>query len=77
MLFDDHVAPEAVRPTVFQQIPPERLQRQLQDAHHWLSGDTSDVFPLVMKRYSYFRQFAPSLLTHLRVALEGVCLGYV
>jgi TnpA family transposase len=56
---------------VFQHIPPERLQRQLQDAHHWLTGDTSDVFPLVMKRYSYFRQFAPSLLAHLPVALEA------
>jgi hypothetical protein len=50
MLFDDTVAPDAVRTTVFQQIPPERLQRQLQDAHQWLTGDTSDVFPLVMKR---------------------------
>jgi hypothetical protein len=50
MLFDDTVAPDAVRTTVFQQIPPERLQRQLQDAHQWLTGDTTDVFPLVMKR---------------------------
>lgn len=71
MLFDDTVAPDAVRTTVFQQIPPERLQRQLQDAHQWLTGDTTDVFPLVMKRYSYFRQFAPSLLAHLPVALEA------
>lgn len=70
-LFDDAVAPDAIRTTVFQHIPPERLQHQLQDAHHWLTGDTSDVFPLVMKRYSYFRQFAPSLLTHLPVALEA------
>src|ERR1044071_3391674 len=71
MLFDDTVAPDAVRTLVFQQIPPERLQRQLQDAHQWLTGDTTDVFPLVMKRYSYFRQFAPSLLAHLPVALEA------
>jgi hypothetical protein len=65
------VAPDAVRTTVVQQIPPERLQRQLQDAHQWLTGDTTDVFPLVLKRYSYFRQFAPSLLAHLPVALEA------
>jgi len=50
MLCDDTVAPDAVRTLVFQQIPPERLQRQLQDAHPWLTGDTTDVFPLVMKR---------------------------
>jgi hypothetical protein len=71
MLFDDTVAPDALRTTVFQQIPPERLQRQLQDAHQWLTGDTTDVLPLVMKRYSYFRQFAPSLLAHFPVALEA------
>jgi Tn3 transposase DDE domain-containing protein/uncharacterized protein DUF4158 len=71
MLFDATVAPDAVRTTVLQQISPERLQRQLQDAHQWLTGDTTDVFPLVMKRYSYFRQFAPSLLAHLPVALEA------
>jgi TnpA family transposase len=71
MLFDDMVASDAIRTMVFEQIPPERLQRQLQDAHQWLTGDTTDVFPLVMKRYSYFRQFAPSLLAHLPVALEA------
>jgi TnpA family transposase len=71
MLCDDTVAAAAVRTTVFQQIPPERLRRQLQEAHEWLTGDTRDVFPLVMKRYRYFRQFAPSLLAHLPVALEA------
>ena len=49
-LFDDTGAPDAVRPMVFQLIPPERLQRQLQDAHQWLTGDTTDVFPLGMQR---------------------------
>ena len=69
-LFNAPVPPEAVRATVFQQIPPERLQAQLTEAQQWLSGDTSAVFPLVMKRYSYLRQFAPPLLEHLPVDLE-------
>ena len=69
-LFNEQVLPEAVRTTVFQQIPPDRLQIQLQEAQQWLSGDTSAVFPLVMKRYSYLRQFAPTLLEHLPVDLE-------
>ena len=69
-LFNEQVPPEAVRATVFQQIPSERLQAQLQEAQQWLSGDTSAVFPLVMKRYSYLRQFAPTLLEHLPVDLE-------
>ena len=46
------------------------LQAQLTEAQQWLSGDTSAVFPLVMKRYSYLRQFAPTLLEHLPVDLE-------
>src|SRR5262249_26691340 len=69
-LFNEQVLPEAVRATVFQQIPPECLQAQLTEAQQWLSGDTSAVFPLVMKRYSYLRQFAPTLLAHLPGELE-------
>jgi hypothetical protein len=69
-LFNEQVQPEAVRATVFQQIPPARLQTQLQEAQQWLTGDTSAVFPLVMKRYSSLRQFAPTLLDHLPVDLE-------
>lgn len=69
-LVDDTVPPEAIRTTVFAQIPSKRLQAQLQEAKHWRTGATSDVFPLVMKRYSYVRQFAPTLLDHLSVALE-------
>jgi hypothetical protein len=44
-LFNEQVLPEAVRTTVCQQIPPERLQTPLQEAQQWLSGDTSAVFP--------------------------------
>jgi hypothetical protein len=55
-LFNEQVLPEAVRTTVFQQIPPERLQTQLQEAQQWLNGDTSTVFPLVMKRYRPYRR---------------------
>jgi hypothetical protein len=57
--------PEAVRTTVFQQMPRERLQAQLQEAQQWLSGDTSAGFPVVRQRYSSLRQCAPTLLEHL------------
>jgi TnpA family transposase len=69
-LCDATVPPEAIRDTVFAHIPLARLQTQLQEAEHWLTGDLSAVFPLVMKRYSYLRQFAPELLAHLPVELE-------
>ncbi|MEE9146329.1 MAG: Tn3 family transposase, partial [Candidatus Tectomicrobia bacterium] len=69
-LFDEAVPHEAIRTTVFDRIPPERLQHQLHQAHQWLSRDTHDVFAWVMKRYSYWRQFAPHVLDHLTFNLE-------
>jgi len=69
-LLNAQVPPDAVRMTVFAAIPPERLHAQMQKAQQWLTGESSAVFPLVMKRYSYFRQFAPQLLDRLPIALE-------
>jgi TnpA family transposase len=69
-LFDESIPPEAIRTTVFDHIPPERLKNQLQQAHQWLSQDSHHVFSWVMKRYSYWRQFAPDLLDHLTFNLE-------
>src|SRR5215510_15156318 len=48
----------------------QRLPAQLQQAQHWLTGESSTVFPLVMQRYSYFRQLAPQCLDRLPIALE-------
>jgi hypothetical protein len=69
-LFDESIPHEAIRTTVFARIPPKRLQHQLHQAHQWLSSDTHHVFAWVMKRYSYWRQFAPYLLDHLTFGLE-------
>src|SRR5215471_12842961 len=69
-LLHAQVPPDAVRTTVLAAIAPERLQVQLQKAQQWLTGESSAVFPLVMQRYSYFRQFAPQLLDRLPIALE-------
>ena len=49
-LCNEQGPPEAVRTTVFQQIPRERLQAQIPEAQQGLSGDTSAVFPLVRQR---------------------------
>src|SRR5439155_17964853 len=69
-LLNEQVPPDAVRMTVFAAIPPERSHAQMQKAQQWRTGESSAVFPLVLKRYSYFRQFAPQLLDRLRIALE-------
>lgn len=70
VLCDPTIPPEAVRPTIFAQLAEERLHKHLQAAQEWLSGATSDVFPLVRHRSSSLRQFAPRLLAPLPVALE-------
>jgi hypothetical protein len=67
---DDTVPPEAIRAAVFAHSPLARLPTQLQEAERGLTADTSDVFPLVMKRSSDLRQCAPRLLDHLAVDLE-------
>jgi hypothetical protein len=69
-LVHEQVLPEAVRPTVLQQMPPERLQSQRQEAPQWLSGTPSAVVPCVRKRSSSLRQLAPTRLEPLPVALE-------
>jgi TnpA family transposase len=69
-LFDESIPHEAIRATVFDHISPQSLQDQLQQAHQWLSRDSHHVFAWVMKRYSYWRQFAPRLLDHLTFNLE-------
>lgn len=69
-LLDEDLPPEAIRSAVFHDLSRDRLHLQLQKAETWLTGDTRDVFPLVMRRYGYLRQFVPSLLDHLPVHLE-------
>src|SRR5262249_44624239 len=69
-LVNEQGQPEAVRATVLQQIPRERLQTPRQEAQPWLHGDTRAVLPLVMKRSSSLRQGAPTLLEQLPVELE-------
>ena len=69
-LFDESIPHESIRTTVFDHIPAELLKSQLQQAHEWLSQDSQHVFSWVMKRYSYWRQFAPHLLSHLTFNLE-------
>ena len=49
-LLHAQVPPDAVRTTVFAAMAPERLQAQLQKAQQWLTGESSAVVPLVMKR---------------------------
>jgi TnpA family transposase len=65
VLLDESVDTETLRSAVFAAVPREKLEQQVIEAGDWLTGGRSHTFPLVVKRFSYLRQFAPSLVDHL------------
>jgi TnpA family transposase len=65
ILLDDAIADEEVRPRLFAAIPREALTQQVEALVEWVTGKASDVFPGVVRRQSYLRQFTPVLLRTL------------
>ncbi len=62
----DEAIPEAeLRQLLFQEVDRERLIEQVTAAEVWLTGKYSHVFNLVLQRFHYLRQFAPTLLESL------------
>jgi len=65
LLLDEEVDPESLRATIFQAIDAETLQAEREEVEEILGNNYSDRFKRVIARYSYLRQFAPSLLKHI------------
>lgn len=65
ILLDDAIADEEVRPRLFAAIPREALTQQVEALVEWVTGKASDVFPGIVRRHSYLRQFTPVLLRAL------------
>jgi TnpA family transposase len=65
VLLDESVGTDTLRSAVFAAVPREKLEQQVVEAEDWLTGGRSHAFPLVVKRFNYLRQFAPSLIEHL------------
>jgi hypothetical protein len=63
---DDDIDDVALRPKLFAAVPRDKLQEQVAGLHDWMSGKRSDVFHGIVRRFSYFRQFSPTM----RSALE-------
>ena len=62
VILDDSIDDSQLRPILFQQIDKDSLSKQVSEVDTWLTDKHSHVFHQVTQRYSYLRQFAPSLL---------------
>ena len=70
LLLDDSVQDGTLRKTVFEEIGREILMSQKETVEVWLNGKHSHVFNLVKERFSYIRQFSPSLLKCIQLNFE-------
>jgi hypothetical protein len=50
---------------LFAAVSRDKLQEQVADFHDWVSGKRSDAFHGIMRRFSCFRQFSPTMLSAL------------
>jgi predicted transcriptional regulator len=62
IVLDDSIDDGQLRRILFQQVDKEYLSKQVSEVDKWLTDKHSHVFHQVTQRYSYLRQFAPSLL---------------
>ena len=65
LILDEAIPPADLRQLLFQEVDRERLVEQVTAAEAWLTGKFSHVFNLVLQRFHYLRQFAPTLLESL------------
>ena len=70
LVLDEGVADRDFRAAILERTPAGRLEAELAYAEEHLSGPKSDVFPFVKNRFSYLRQFAPTLLETLDLKAE-------
>ncbi len=71
ILLDETIADQEIRSAVFGRFPREILEKEVREVDDWLNGKHNEIFPLVMRNFSYLRQFAPSLLNHLAIESES------
>lgn len=70
LILDDSVQDSVLRKTLFDTIGKEILLAQREAVDIWLNGKHSHTFNLVKDRFSYIRQFSPSLLKHIQFIFE-------
>lgn len=70
VILDEAIADEKLRQVLFSKVNRDKLTTQMADVETWLTGKYSHVFNLVVERFPYIRQFAPTLLAQLDFHLE-------
>ena len=70
LIFNESIDETNFRQTIFKEIGKEVLFLQRKTVKTWLTGKHSHVFNLVKARFSYIRQFSPSLLRHIQLRFE-------
>jgi hypothetical protein len=68
-LLDESILDKDLRPTIFNKLGRDTIQSHALTSEIWLTGKFSNVFNLVMDRFSYLRQFAPQLLHHIELEM--------
>ncbi len=71
LVLDDTVEDSMLRSELFRHVEKEALVSQMEELDIWLNGKHSHVFNLVKERFSYIRQFSPSLLKHIQLLSEN------
>ena len=71
VILDDAIDDKDIRNALFNKVTRQDLVAQIEKLEEWLMGKHSHVFHLVVKRFPYLRQFAPSLLKHLQFQSEN------
>lgn len=71
LIFDQKITDASLRQTLFEEIGEELLLTQKEAVEVWLNGKHSHIFNLVRDRFSYIRQFSPSLLKHVQLRFEN------
>lgn len=71
LILDDSISDETLRQIMFSEIGRELILSQKEAVSEWLTGKHSHTFNLVKNRFSYIRQFSPSLLKNIDLQFEG------
>ena len=70
VILDADIEDKVLRRELFSRVGREKLTAQVAGLETWLTGKYSHVFNLVVERFAYIRQFAPTLLSQLDFHLE-------
>lgn len=71
IILDETVSDDKLREALFEKVPRDDLEKQVDGIEQWVSGKKSDVFHAAARRWGYFRRFAPAFLEAIEFAPEN------